>query len=193
MDFRNSTQLDGDRLERMFLNALERWPHDRLRVFVRYSRGAEYSGTCFYRDGRIYVNLGPKNRYPFRIETCIARARSNTTCWWRESYGIEVGSPYELVLFVFLHEVYHWLVRLARRNVRQKESRCDRFAVRRLVERYGAVVTDRRGRPVDRQEWDFQDLDGFVAAARRPDRRRSAVRRRSVKNGPGWGRQLMLF
>lgn len=193
MDFRNSTQLDSDRIERMFLSALEGWPHERLRVFVRYSRGAEFSGSCFYRDGRIYVNLGQKNRYPFRIETCIARARSDATCWWRESYGIEVGSPYELVLFVFLHEVYHWLVRLARRNVRQKESRCDRFAVRRLVDCHGAVVTDRLGRPVVRQDWDFQDLEGFVAAARRPVCRRRAPTRRSVKNEAAPGSQQMLF
>ena len=44
---------------------------------------------------------------------------------------------------------------------------CDRFAARVLTDRYGCPVIDRRGRPVDRAAWDFQDLDRFVAAAPR--------------------------
>ncbi len=74
-----------------------------------------------------------------------------------------------MVLFVFLHELYHFLVKRARRNPRQKESMCDRFAARYLVERFGATVRDSSGRIVPREAWDFQDLERFVAAAR--DRR----------------------
>ena len=36
-----------------------------------------------------------------------------------------------------------------------------------LADRYGCPVIDRRGRPVDRSAWDFQDLERFVAAAPR--------------------------
>lgn len=165
----------------MFLSAVEGWPHDGLAVSVRYSRGAEFSGTCYYETDRIFVNLGRKNRYPYQLLTNIARPRSNRTHWWRELFALELSDSYELVLFVFLHEFYHRLVKRARRNVRQKEARCDRFATRVLVDRYGAVVRDSSGKPASRDSWDFQDLDGFVAAAR-PAAAKSA--RRPVA-GPG--------
>lgn len=184
MDFRNRTHLDSDGLERMLLDAVAGWPHRGLRVAVRYSRGADFSGTCYYDSDRIFVNLGRHNRYPYALKTHIARPRSNRTHWWRELYVVEMRRPEELVLFVFLHEFYHRLVRRAGRNVRQKEARCDRFATRVLVDVYGAAVRDGRGRRVRRASWDFQDLDGFVAAARGPGS--APVRRsRPAARGPG--------
>ncbi len=193
MELRNTTHLDTARLDRMFRNATEGWPRAGLRVFVRYSRGAAFSGTCFYKDGRIFINLGRDNRYPFEIKTHVACARSDARHWWRELYSIEAEDAYQLVLFVFLHEFYHWLVRRARRNVRQKESRCDRFAVRWLVDRYGATVRDHRRRPVARSAWDFQDLDGFVAAARRRRRTpRVSSTTQPIQTGVNCG-QLRLF
>jgi hypothetical protein len=91
-----------------------------------------------------------------------------------------------------MHELYHLLVKRARRNTRQKESMCDRFAARFLVERCGSIVRDDKGRLIPREVWDYQDLDGFVAAAR--DRR--AARRPITKTlQPATGRegQLLLF
>ena len=200
MEFRNTTHLDSRQLETMFLRSIEGWPHDGLMVFVRYSRGAEFSGTCYYASDRIFVNLGRSNRYPYRIGTHIARPQSNRTHWWRESYSVEAASDGELVLFVFLHEFYHRLVKRARRNVRQKEARCDRFAARVLVDWCGAVVRDSNGSPVDREAWDFQDLDGFVSAARgsaKKAARRPAARRPQPStanaNPHSFGDQLMLF
>jgi hypothetical protein len=78
-----------------------------------------------------------------------------------------------------MHELYHLLIYRARRNIRQKEAMCDRFAARWMVDRFGAIVRDPRGRPVRRSEWDFQDLDGFVAAVldRRVRRPAAACRR----------------
>ncbi|MFQ5425078.1 MAG: hypothetical protein ACE5F9_14015 [Phycisphaerae bacterium] len=193
MELQNTTHLDTARLDRMFRNATEGWKRDGLRVFVRYSRGAAFSGTCFYKDGRVFINLGRDNRYPLEIKTNVARAQSDARCWWRELYSIDAEDAYQLVLFVFLHEFYHWLVRRARRNVRQKESRCDRFAVRWLCDRYGATVRDHRRRPVARADWDFQDLDGFVAAARR---RRGTPRVSSTtrqSRAAAQGKQLRLF
>ena len=61
MDFHNSTALDGGRLQRLFVRHTAPYRHDRLRVCVRYSRGADFSGTCYYRNARIYVNLGRHN------------------------------------------------------------------------------------------------------------------------------------
>jgi hypothetical protein len=164
MILRNTTALDTPRLAAMFARHVDGWGHDRLRVFVRYGRGAPFSGVCFYREARILVNIGRAVRYPLPIETAIARARSNRRCWWRERYFIEVADGYQLALFVFLHEFYHWLVARARRNPRQKEARCDRFAVRALVDDYGCVVRDAGGAKPPRASWDFQDLAAFVRA-----------------------------
>jgi hypothetical protein len=166
--FHNSTHLDSSRLEGMIRHAAREWPLDGLEVVVRYSRKSDFSGTCYYNTGRIYINLGAGNRYPFRLRTYIARAKSDKRRWWREVYALELQDAYQLVLFVFMHELYHWLVKKARRNTRQKEARCDRFAARALVDGFGLAVRDMEGRLVHRDEWDFQDLDGFVAAARGP-------------------------
>ena len=110
------------------------------------------------------------------MQTHIARPESNRTHWWRELYELELASPEELVLFIFLHEFYHYLIRLAGRNGRQKEGRCDRFATRTLVDDYGAAVLNSHGSCVERRLWDFQDLDGFVAKARQLSHRKKGGR-----------------
>jgi hypothetical protein len=167
MDFRNTTELDSGRLYDLLLRHTHPYRHDGLRVRVRYSRSAAFSGRCFYRDPRIYVNLGRRNRYPYAVGTHIARARCSRTRWWRETYRLIVADAYQLVLFVYLHELYHHLVKVAGRNHRRKESMCDRFATRVLVDCHGCVVVDRGGLPVLRNLWDFKDLTRFVAAAPR--------------------------
>ena len=165
--FFNSTGLDGGRLERMILRHTQPYRHDKLTVRIRYSRGADYSGACYYRDHRIFINLGRHNRYPYRLGTNIARARSNRTHWWRESHALMLDDAYQLVLFVYLHELFHFLVHAAGRNMRRKEAMCDRFAARVLADDYGCSVVDRAGRGVARLAWDFQDLERFIAAAPR--------------------------
>lgn len=167
MDFRNTTDLDSERLARLFVRHTWPYRHDRLTVRVRYSRGADFSGTCYYADARIFVNLGRHNRYPYRLATHIARSQSDRTHWWRETYRLLVPDAYQLALFVYLHELYHYLVKRAGRNPRRKEAMCDRFATRALVGLGAGPVLDARGRPVARADWDFQDLDAFVAAAPR--------------------------
>ena len=165
MDFRNSTELDGDHLRALFEQHSAPHRHDQLTVRVRYSRGADFSGTCFYREGRIFVNLGRDNEYPYQLGTNIAKARSNDTRWWREVFRLTLADGYQLALFVYLHELYHYLVKLAGRSPRRKEAMCDRFATRVLVDCYGCKVTDSRGTNVKRERWDFQDVEAFVAAA----------------------------
>jgi hypothetical protein len=134
-------------------------------VAVRYSRGADFSGTCYYRDGRIFINLGRHVRYPYRLGTHIAKSESNHTHWWRPTYYLTVRDGYQLSLFIYLHELYHYLVKAAGRNPKRKESRCDRFATRVLVDQFGCALEDARGAVVARRTWDFQDLHGFVARA----------------------------
>ena len=176
MELRNTTSLDTDRLSAMFHRHAEPWPSNRLKVGVRYSRGAEFSGTCYYAHHQIYVNLGRQNGYPYDVRTHIARAQSDRRYWWKEIYAVEAADAYQLALFVFLHEYFHWLIKRARRNTRQKESMCDRFATRALVDGYGAAVKDESGQHVPRAAWDFQDLERFLAGALPKRRVRRAAR-----------------
>lgn len=182
MDFENSTTLSTARLLALVRESLVGWNVGSIVVRVRYSRGADFSGTCLYAGRRIYVNLGHHVTYPYHMATHVAPARTVGRNWIKPECRIELRNGYDLVLFIFLHELYHLLVKLAGRNTRQKESMCDRFAARWLVDRFGAVVRDGEGRLVARAVWDFQDLDGFVAAAR--DRRvrpaRAASRQRAA-------------
>ncbi|MFQ5495790.1 MAG: hypothetical protein ACE5EX_10465 [Phycisphaerae bacterium] len=169
LDLHNSTDLDDRRLARLAAEGIAGWAVGTLTVRVRYSRSADFSGTCFYADRRIYVNLGRHLVYPYRLATHLARAATIGRSWYKPAYVIEIADAYQLVAFVFMHELYHLLVKRARRNTRQKESMCDRFAARFVVDRFGLGVFDPVGRPVPRGEWDFQDLERFVDAAR--DRR----------------------
>lgn len=166
MELTNSTTLGTDRLRAMFEPHLIGWKCDRLKVRLRWSRGAEFSGTCRYADRVITINLGRTNRYPYRMDTHVARPRRNRTHWWRPVCEIELRDAYQLALFVFLHELYHWFVRQSRRNTRQKEGMCDRFAARVLLDEYGCRLADSHGRVLPREEWDFRDLLGFVQGAR---------------------------
>ena len=165
IDFHNTTALDDGVLLGMFDDGLSGWSVDTITLRVRYSRSADFSGTCFYADRRIHVNLGRHVGYPYLMKTHLARTRTIGRRWYKPLYTLELHDAYELALFIFMHEFYHLLVKTARRNTRQKESMCDRFAARHLVERFGRAVRDPAGRSVPREAWDFQDLDGFVAPA----------------------------
>ncbi len=166
IDFRNSTDLSDTTLLELCHEAAAPWSLGRIVLRVRYSRGADFSGTCFYTQRKIFVNLGRHLAYPYRLHTNLARTRTIGQQWYKPTYTLDVADGYQLALFIFLHELYHLLIKRARRNIRQKESMCDRFAARHLIHRFGAVVRTNDGCSVPREEWDFQDLEGFVAAAR---------------------------
>lgn len=178
MDFANSTHLDGERLARLLRDGMQGWPVGAVTVRVRYSRGADFSGTCFYADRRIFINLGSHLRYPYDMASNLGKVQAVGRRWFRPTYLLRLHNPYELVVFIFMHELYHLLVKLSRRNTRQKESMCDRFAARFVVDRFGARVIDDGGADVPRELWEFQDLDGFVAAAREPAPGKAARRPR---------------
>lgn len=166
MDFANSTTLAAEKLRGLCLAGLDGWSVGPITVRVRYSRGADFSGTCIYVDRLIYVNLGRHVRYPYEMRTNLARVKTLAGGWRRAVYTIRLRDGYELALFIFMHELYHLLVYRAGRNTRQKESMCDRFAARHLVDRFGCPVTTEKGERAPREAWDFQDLEGFVAAVR---------------------------
>ncbi len=193
IDFHNSTALLDAKLLSLFREALAGWSAGEITVRVRYSRGADFSGTCVYATRRVYINLGRHLEYPYLMRTNLAKVRARGRRWSRPIYTLGLSSGYELVFFVFLHELYHLLVKRARRNTRQKESMCDRFAARHLVDRFGATVRTTSGKLVPRYAWDFQDLEGFVSAARkRPTVTRRAARR-PVKAATQSDGQLLLF
>lgn len=169
IELHNATALSTVRLLTMFTAEAQGWRTGRLIVHVRHTRSADYSGTCYYDRGLIHVNLGRHLEYPYLMGTYLARSVTVGRRWFKPVYTIEISDAYELALFIYLHELYHLLVRKAGRNVRQKESMCDRFAARRLVDLFDCPVRDGKGRAVKRDEWDFQDVDRFVARAR--DRR----------------------
>lgn len=193
LDFANSTSLDDARLEALCAEGLAGWAVGTITLRVRHSRGADFSGSAYYGDHRVFVNIGRHVRFPYAMGTHVAKTRTVGRAWHKPIYTVELADAYQLVVFVFMHELYHLLVRRARRNIRQKESMCDRFATRFLVERFGAEVTDPNGRPVARQLWDFQDLDGFVAAARDKRVRRAGVRPAALKPRAKANDQLLLF
>ena len=178
MEIINRTELSTTRIEGMFQRATAGWACPRLKVVVRYSRGATYSGTFASNPTRIYINIGRRNRYPMRVETSIARAKTVGQSWWKPSYHITTANAYQLALFVFLHEFYHYLIHRARRNPHRKEAMCDRFAIRYLTDHCRLPVCDSANRSVPRSTWLFQDLEDFVSnsntvlipsrAARRP-------------------------
>lgn len=167
MEFQNTTELDDDRLRSMFLRHTAPYRHDKLTVRVRYSRSADFSGTCYYRDARIHVNLGRLVEYPYTLGTHVAKSVRTATGWRREIYRLTLNDAYQLALFVYLHELYHHLVKQAGRSPRRKEAMCDRFATRVLVDHYGAALRRQSGRRIRRETWDFKDLHAFVAAAPR--------------------------
>jgi hypothetical protein len=195
MAFRNSTRINSVVLMHLFAESMAGWPLDKLTVWVRYTRGADYSGTCYDGEGRIYVNVGRHVAFPYRIHTHIARSVTAKRHWIKPVYTVELADPAQLAVFIFLHECYHWLIRRARRNRRQKESMCDRFAARFLVNRFGCAVRDEKGRLADRDTWDFQDLDRFVAGARRKTRS-TPQKQPAVQQSADFvaaGEQLLLF
>lgn len=194
---RNSTDLCADRLMDLFREGVRGWSTGTVDLRVRYSRGADFSGACYYRGQRVFINLGRHLRYPYHMPTHLARARVIGRRWRREIYTVELADGYQVVLFIFMHELFHLLIKRARRNRRQKEGMCDRFAARHLVNRFACPVRDSAGNPAPREEWDFRDLDGFVAGARAgqtPTQSVSLSAARRHRNGEtALNEQLWLF
>jgi hypothetical protein len=195
MDFKSTLSLNADLLRETFLAAVAGWPTGEIVVRVRWSRGADFSGSCVYATHRIHVNLGRHVRYPYQMQTYCARPRKAWGRTYKPISVLELADGYQVCLFIFLHEFYHWLVKKAGRNVSQKESMCDRFATRVLVDDYGCQLRDSGGRALPREHWDFQNLDGFVAAAKRPPRPARAARPRAARQARPLldGGQFLLF
>ena len=167
MDFRNRTNLLDTRLYPLILRHTEPFDHSYLRVRFKNSRGAPFSGSCYYRTSTLNINLSPRNTYPFALATHVARPQSNATHWWRELYELTLADAYQLALFIYLHELCHYLIKRAGRSVKRREGACDRFAARVLVDHYGSSLRDSHGREPARDSWDILNLDALLSDAPR--------------------------
>lgn len=179
----NTTALCTRTLDGLFRAAIDGWSVGRLDVRVRYSRGADFSGACYYAGQRIFINLGRHLAFPYRLTTHLAPARRAGGVWFRRVIELSLGDGHQLVAFIFAHELFHLLVKRAGRNPRQKEGMCDRFAARFVNERFGIEARMPDGALVPREEWDFQDLERFVSRAR--DRSPPVVAATSPRSRPG--------
>ncbi len=193
LDFTNTTHLDDRQLRDMVLHATAGWSVGQVVVRVRYSRGADFSGTCVYATQRIYINLGKHLRYPYTMNTHIARGKKHLGQWVKPAYTVEFADGLQVAAFIYLHELYHLLVKIAARNTRQKETMCDRFATRYVVANYGATVRDDVGAVVSHSRWDVQDLDHFVARANVKNQRHVVQAPLAVTHDQQHAQQLLSF
>lgn len=167
MDFRNRTSLLDTRLYPLILRHTEPFDHSAIRVRFKHSRGAQFSGSCYYRTSTLNVNISPRNSYPYALSTHVARPQSNATHWWRELYELTLADAYQLALFIYLHELCHYLIKRAGRSVKRREGACDRFAARVLIDQYGCPLRDSHGREPPRDSWDILNFDSLLDDAPR--------------------------
>lgn len=165
MDYRNSTTIDDAWLYPAVLRYTWPYRHQDLRVRFRPSRGADFSGACYYKSGRIFVNIGRHNRYPYTFATQTATRRGVGGAAVR--FSLVVADAGELALFVYLHELFHWLVYAAGLPPRRREAVCDRFATRVMVDHFGCALLGADGAQAGRAAWDVDDLAALVANAPR--------------------------
>ncbi len=98
-------------------------------MFCQTRRGArcQYSGVCYFAKRYIRVSINPRNKYPFKV-------RLGNPLDPQKQFDYEFRSPEHLASFVFLHELSHWQDYSNGRNVRNKETKADIFAIERLAE-----------------------------------------------------------
>lgn len=100
----------------------------KLRVKVAHTKlGARcpYSGRFYGRKGYIRVSINPDNSYPVEV---IVGSPFNKTGWKRFS----MNSARELISFVFLHELSHFLDHQHGLPLGCKQTKADMFALRNM-------------------------------------------------------------
>lgn len=124
MELVNKTHLRG--IEEKMRELVEGYScTENLQVKVKYTKEnarAPYSGICYYTKDKIRVSINPHNKYPIKINV---GSPFNKKAW--EHYHL--NSPEELTLFVFLHEISHYLDYKNGLSVRCKQTKADKFAL----------------------------------------------------------------
>lgn len=99
-----------------------------LKAYIKNTRrGANtpYSGVCYYKTGVIRVSVNPNIRYPLTIRVGSPFNKLS----WRY---YEMNSFKEVVSFVFLHELSHYLDYRSGVSVRCKQTKADYFALKKM-------------------------------------------------------------
>ena len=124
MKVSNATDIDASMLDGL----VREYDTGNLRTYVRHTRkDAEtpYSGVCYYKKGRIRVSVNPKNLYPVPVRI---GSPFDSGSW--NHYMMK--SPEDLMCFVFLHELSHYLDYRNAIPVRCKQTKADMFALRKM-------------------------------------------------------------
>ena len=133
MDFKNTTTLDSNLLRETGESAVAGWPTDPLVVRVRWSRGAEFSGTCVYATHRLYINLGRHLQYPYRMETHCARGRKAWGRYYKPRSFLELCDEHGLYVVDEANVESHALMQTLSKDPRFEHAILDRIL--RMVRR----------------------------------------------------------
>jgi len=120
----NNTLMDASMLPYL----VREYDTDDVTVYLKNIRAgatAPYSGVCYYRIGRIRVSINLGNLYPVPVRVGSPFDRGS----WQ--YYL-MRSPEELMHFVFLHEISHYLDYRQGVPVRCKQTKADMFALKKL-------------------------------------------------------------
>jgi len=112
-------------MDEILRSYVENYNLENLIVKISYMRkGAKspYSGICYYKKNKIRVSINKNNKYPIKIKV---GSPFNTASW--EYYYL--NSPEEVILFVFLHEISHYLDYINGLAMGCKETKADKFAL----------------------------------------------------------------
>jgi hypothetical protein len=120
----NNTSMDASMLGVL----VREYDTENVTVYLKNTRAGSqtpYSGVCYYKLGKIRVSVNPRNLYPVPIRVGSPFDRSS----W-EYYMMK--TPEELMHFVFLHEISHYLDYRNGIPVRCKQTKADTFALKKL-------------------------------------------------------------
>lgn len=120
----NSTQMDAG----MLTHLVREYDTSDLTVYlkdIRAGSDAPYSGVCYYKLGKIRVSVNSRNLYPVPIRVGSPFDRSSWAYYM-------MRSAEELMHFVFLHEISHYLDYRNGLSVRCKQTKADLFALKRM-------------------------------------------------------------
>lgn len=120
----NDTDMDAGMLHRL----VSEYDTGNVTVYLKNVRAGSrtpYSGVCYYKIGKIRVSVNPRNLYPVPIRVGSPFDRSS----WE--YFL-MKTPEELMHYVFLHEISHYLDYRSGIPVRCKQTKADMFALRKL-------------------------------------------------------------
>ena len=120
----NSTQMDAGMLSHL----AKEYDTESLTVYLKDIRAGSqtpYSGVCYYKLGKIRVSINPRNLYPVPVRVGSPFDRGS------RAYYL-MRSSEELMHFIFLHELSHYLDYRNGIPVRCKQTKADLFALKKL-------------------------------------------------------------